>query len=303
VVESVDEMSMDVSRVLSLRGSSLTIAKGIMSSIPAEFGITCSIGVAPNRLLAKFASDLRKPSGLTVLGPSCFVRITETMPVKKLHGVGPKTSASLEAMGLDTIGRLRQVDRNILSAKFGKTGEFLWMSCRGIDPSGPDDDASGGGREKSIGKETTLAQDTADKSSLLPVLMELVEDVCTRLRRERLGARTVQLKVKYYDFRLVTRRTTLDEPTDLEERVYAAVKSLFERIDSRPIRLVGVALSSLAAEAGSDAQPLLFQEKEDAEKTKMKKIAAVTDRLKDRFGTDIVRRASTLPRNREEKPD
>ncbi len=241
---SLDEAFLDVTGSERLFGGAEQIAREIKRRIREEVKLTCSVGIAPNKFLAKLASDLNKPDGFVVVHPSKIVDFLENLPVSRLWGVGPATEERLRARGISTIGDLQQIPRSELIDKFGKWGAQLFELARGIDER----PVTSEHEVKSISRETTFAKDLDQFNELRKVLFELADEVAQELREEGLKARTVQIKVRFADFRTITRRVTLKESTDATRVIREAARLLWEHKVALPrqgVRLVGVGVSNL----------------------------------------------------------
>ena len=287
---SLDEAFLDVSGSEHLFGSAVEIGRKIKQTIHEELRLVASVGVAPNKFLAKIASDLKKPDALVVVEPGQEQEFLDPLPVTRLWGVGKQGNKVFEQMGIRTIGQLRQCPLDVLRIRCGSNGEYLWQLAHGIDdrPVIPEREA------KSISHETTFERDIADMEVLRAWLLDLTEQVGSRLRRNRLRGRTLQLKVRFADFSLVTRSQTLSEPTDITQELWETASEMLSRrlpADPQPVRLLGIGVSGFDDRAL--AQGMLFDREE---KEKHARLDAVADRVKERFGAGAVRRGSSLDR-------
>lgn len=293
---SLDEAFVDVTGSERLFGPSPEIARQIKCRIRDEIRLIASVGVAPNKFLAKIASDLEKPDGLVVVDSAGVQDFLDPLPVSRLWGVGRVTGQVFEQLGLRTIGDVRRTPVATLVEHFGKSGEHFWNLSHGSDDRSviPDRDA------KSISHETTFAVDLDDREVLRAWLLELTEQVGWRLRRHALRGRTVDLKVRYGDFRTVTRARTLREPTNVTGEIWqTAAELLGDCLESQddPIRLLGVGVSGF--DAGRQVQQSLFG---DEEKQKLTQLDQVSDQIREKFGTSALNRASGLLHGAEHKP-
>jgi DNA polymerase-4 len=247
---SIDEAFLDVTASVRLFGPPAGIAVKIRESVHNETGLTVSAGVAGNKLVAKIASDMNKPDGLTVVPNGKEREFLDPLPVGKLWGVGKVTQEALHRMGVRTIGDLSRVPEKTLAAKFGKHGAMLHELSLGVD----DREVTPGRDAKSIGREETYDTDLVDMESIRRELLSLSDRVASRMRGQGVKGRTVTLKVKYHDFTLITRAATLDRPTDDGGEVYRSVVRLLEKTEAgkRPLRLLGISLSQLM---GCDSLP------------------------------------------------
>ncbi len=280
---SIDEAYLDITGTERLLGDPVVVAKRIKERILQHTGLTCSIGIAPNRFLAKIASDLKKPDGLTTIQEDQVENFLKDLPVEKLPGVGRRALRILHNLGITRSGQLRKVPEAVLSRKFGKFGRRLAELSRGIDPSHviPESES------KSISAETTLDEDTDDIETLKKHLMAQAETVGRRLRREGLEGRTITLKLKYSDFRLITRSRTIESPTNSTRVIFDTTLELLERERrASKARLVGVGISNLEK---SIQQLPLFEGSTQAGQKHMLLDRAI-DEVSEKFGKDILRR-------------
>jgi DNA polymerase IV len=293
---SLDEAFLDVTGSEHLFGSAVEIGRQIKQAIRQELRLVASVGVAPNKFLAKIASDLKKPDALVVVDPDKVQEFLDPLPVERLWGVGKQSSKVFQQLGIRTIGQLRQRPIDTLQSRFGSSGEHLWNLAHGIDDRAvvPEREA------KSISHETTFEHDITDMEVLRAWLVDLTEQVGCRLRRHGLRGRTVHLKVRFADFSLITRSETVPEPTDITHELWLTADELLrQRLPPRhlPVRLVGMGVSGL--DDSGTVQGLLFDRKE---RQKQARLDTVADQLKDRFGTEALRRGSSLERGVKPKP-
>ncbi|HEU4365767.1 MAG TPA: DNA polymerase IV [Candidatus Krumholzibacteria bacterium] len=287
---SIDEAFLDVTASRALFGGGEEIGRAIKRRIREEIGLVASVGVAPNKYLAKLASDLEKPDGFVVIVQEEAEVLLAPLPVWRLWGVGKVTGQALAKAGVATIGELARMPDARLEAIAGSYAPRLKQLARGVDdrPVVPDADA------RSIGAENTFARDMAAADRLRAELDLLSERVASRARAEGTPGHTVHLKARYADFTTVTRAMTLPEPTFDSIVIRDAARELLEqRLDrrGRPLRLLGVSLSNLvhAEEMTRD----LFSETTQAKRetsSRNRTLDAVMDRLKERFGSGIVGR-------------
>ena len=294
---SLDEAFLDVTGSEPLFGSSVEIGWRIKREIHKQMNLVASVGVAPNKFLAKIASDLEKPDGLVVVDAKRIQEFLDPLPVSRVWGVGRVTGSVLDRLGVRSIGDLRQLSVETLRDGLGRHGQHLWQLARGIDsrPVVPDSQA------KSISHETTFAVDVDDDEVLRAWVIELTEQVARRLRRQNLRGRTVHLKVRFDDFRTMTRAMTLARPTDVtHELCDAAGGMLAHRLppNRRPVRLVGVGVSGI--DNGDDHQRMLF---EDDTHGVQQRLDSAADQIRVRFGQTSLRRASSMLHQAEHSPD
>ncbi len=292
---SIDEAYLDVSGCEGLFGDPLTLGRILKAAVRDETGLTCSVGVAPNRLLAKMASGLEKPDGLTLLRLEDVPRVLWPKPVDDLHGIGGRTAARLRAIGLVTIGDLARYPVGLLVREFGVGGRRLHEAANGQDDT-PVLPAGQEAESRSVSHETTFARDTDDPDRLERTLLDLADRVARRLRSQSHRGRTVTVKIRRSDFTTATRSTTLSHPTDLAEDIYAAARRAF-RVFWRPsvkVRLLGVAVSNL--ERDEETPGTLFDPA-----AKLRRVSRAVDRIRDRYGERSVTRARLL--DGEEEPE
>lgn len=253
-IVSIDEAYLDVTGELGAWGSATAVARGVRERIRQERGLTVSVGVGPNKLVAKIASDFDKPDGLTVVPPHRVQRFLDPLPARRIPGVGPATEKRLKELGIETIADLRKLTEAELEDRFGKYGGRLHAFARGID----DRPVRVHQERKSLSSETTFDEDLRTLAEIWEVLDRLSESVARGLRKRSLSACTVTLKVRYADFTTVTRSQTLPAPTCRPTDFTAAARLLAERTDAgrRPVRLLGVGASNLVP--GEIAQLSLF---------------------------------------------
>ncbi len=236
----IDEAYLDIS---DSGLASEEIARRIKEGIRTATGLTCSIGIAPNKLLAKIASDLRKPDGLTIITEQNLEEIIWPLAVRKLHGVGPKTEAALKSLGYSTIGELAARSREELVSEFGESyGEYLYESARGID----DRPLVTHWEPKSASRERTFERDVQDWQVLAKTLVGLVREVIADIREREIKARTVTVKIRYSDFVTLTRAKTMERAADDEATIRKTVFECLKRFEfKKRVRLIGVRLSGL----------------------------------------------------------
>jgi DNA polymerase IV len=278
---SLDEAFLDVSGSTSLFGPPAAIARRIRERIAEEIHLPSSAGIAAIKFVAKIASDVAKPNGqLEVPGPETR-RFLAPLPVSRLWGVGPKAEEALRSDGLRTIGDVAAREAGWLEDRYGPSGRHLWELANGIDdrPVVPDREA------KSIGAEDTFEEDLHGVEALRTRVHAQALRVGRRLRKSGVKTRVVQLKVKYSDFKLITRRTTLASPTDDGQELYRAAMQLFERVPlERAVRLTGVSAQDLR---GGEPQLALFDR--DAEPSgRVDRLNEALDRIAERFGSRAI---------------
>lgn len=286
---SIDEAFLDVAGSIRLFGEPVEIAKKIKQMVVNETGLTVSAGVAPSKFVAKIASDIDKPDGLTVVPPDQVREFLDPLPIKKMWGVGKVTQEALARLNVLTFEDLSRVPVKVLEQKFGKQGLKMHQLSLGIDKREviPDHYV------KSIGHEETFSQDIVDMDATKKELLSLASRVAYRVRRERVTGRTITLKVKYSDFVQITRSTTLPKFTDDGPEVYSTVCRLLEKteVGKRPVRLLGISLSQLS-HLHSETQLDLFHK--DREAQKRRELHTALDSLHEKFGEKSIRPGTLL---------
>jgi DNA polymerase-4 len=285
---SLDEAFLDLTGTARLHGAPPAVMLAqLVQQIEVQVGVTGSIGLSHNKFLAKIASDLDKPRGFSIIGLAETADFLRPKPLRILWGVGAATQASLEAAGIRTIADLLRWDRGDLQARFGQMGERLYHLARGEDHRRVSRDE----KVKSISKETTFFEDTADLDLLDGHIWRLSEQVADRAKAKRLAGRTVTLKLKRGDFQLITRRSTLGDPTQLTDRIYRAARDLFVQAAGKgPFRLIGVGISDLCGEDQADQSPDLL----DPDAAKRAAAERAADAIRARFGPEAIIKGRSL---------
>lgn len=285
---SLDEAFLDLTGTARLHGAppAVMLAR-LVQRMETELGVTGSVGLSHNKFLAKIASDLDKPRGFSVIGRAETADFLRPKPVRIIWGVGTAAQASLEKAGIRTIADLLRWDRGDLVARFGSMGERLYHLARGEDRRRVSRDE----KLKSISKETTFFEDTADPDILDGHLWRLAEQVADRAKAKALSGRTVTLKLKKGDFQLISRRHGLSDPTQLTDRIYRAARDLFEAEKAKgPFRLIGVGIADLAPEAEAD----LLGDLLDPDAQRRAKAERATDAIRAKFGPDAIVKGRAL---------
>ncbi|MGH9340445.1 MAG: DNA polymerase IV [Acidobacteriota bacterium] len=245
---SIDEAFLDMSEKVVDDQSALEAARLLKRTILDRERLTSSIGIAPNKFIAKIASDLKKPDGLLLVRVQQIQAFLDPLPISRLWGVGPVTERKLSEIGIKSIRQLRESDRLSLVKRFGKLGEHLWELSHGEDHRPVLEDRE----PKSIGHETTFPEDVLEQEVLQNTLRQLSQSVARRLERRKFTARTITLKLRYSDFTTITRQITLAEPLQTDTEIYSIARTLLRRFcapDLR-VRLIGVSTSSFITPAG-----------------------------------------------------
>ncbi len=275
-VASIDEAYLDVTQSLLLFQFPLHIAQSIKDQIREREGLTCSIGVAPNKLLAKLGSGLKKPGGLVIIQKEEVEEILKDLPVSKLYGIGPKLTEALNSMGIFTCGQLGRFPISVLTKRFGAIGKELHEMGLGLDdrpviPFDEEEDA------QSISHSITLEADTSDTNRLRKVLLQLSERVSRRMRREGFYGKRIVLTVRYSDFFTFSKQKTLSKWMNSGNEIFHHAFAIFESISHpQPIRLLGVGMSLLRKEW---CQLDLFEKRD-----KKDNLLTAMDRVNERFG-------------------
>jgi DNA polymerase-4 len=310
---SLDEAFLDVTASAALHGDGPTIATAIRAAVKAEAGLTVSAGVAEVKLAAKIATDFGKPDGLTVVPAGGVAAFLAPLPVGRLWGVGQVTEGALRKLGIATIGDLARLPELVVAGAVGaERAHGLRQLARGHDPR----DVICDDGLKSVGGEETFEEDLRGEAALSRVLLLQAARVGRRLRAHGLRGRVVTLKVRYADFTLVTRRVTLERPTDDDQAIYQAAQAQLGRIDAaRAVRLAGVTVSGFDELAGAPpaaGQLDLFGAGPDrppepgaapagpADEARRRRLNAANDVLSGKFGSGTVRRADLADRRPEE---
>ncbi len=286
---SLDEAFLDVTGCEARWGSPQELAHRVQERLEVELGLSASIGLAANKLMAKIASGLKKPHGFVVVPHGKEAEFVAPLPVEKLWGVGEVRAKSLHEMGVFTIGQLAQLPADQLEARFGSQGRDLYRQARGID----DSPVVAEREEKSLSREVTFAEDIGDWQVLRKTLLSLSEDVARQLRKRGLCGRTVKLKLRYADFTTLTRQVTIDVPTDLEQVIFDQATRLLKKAwdRRRKVRLIGVGVSKFEPEK---RQLSLFEEAGEGKVEKLRRLSQAIDRIREKYGDEAIQRASLV---------
>ena len=283
---SIDEAYLNLTGCERLHGSAFRAADRLIRRVKERTGLDCSVGVSTSHLVSKIASDQAKPHGLLYVPPGCEAKFLAPLPIRRMPGIGKVTEPELRALGIQTVGDLQQWSLEGLKQHFGRYGEWLHVKSRGEDTGA----YAYQEEPKSISHETTFDVDTAATEELERTLSYLAQLVGRRLRDHGFFARTVGLKLRYADFRTLTRDVTLDEPTRLDSVIYENVLRLFERARNRrlKVRLVGVRASNL------ERAPFERNLFEAQQREKLDRLYEAADKVRDRFGFNAVQLARSL---------
>ena len=290
-VYSIDEAFLDVTTTHHLFGGPEKIGHSIKTEIRKQFGINCTVGIAPNILLAKLASDIAKPDGLKWIRPENISTVLEDLPVSDLWGIGSKLSAKLEQLKIRTCGELGRAPVSLLRNKFGITGETLKMMGQGICTRSlitKEEDP------KSIGHSMTLEKNISNRNEIEMYMLKLSEMVGRRARKYGFEGRKISLTIRYPDFETFTRQTTLPEATNHTHEIYKSALLILDEIKLRDsVRLIGICLSGLMH---SSDQQLLFKDR-----AKRKNLLVTMDAVNDKFGSFKLIWASCMKRAEDQK--
>ncbi|WP_379138985.1 DNA polymerase IV [Paenibacillus sp. sgz500958] len=286
---SIDECYLDITGSKQF-GTPLEIAEAIQRRIREELGLPCSIGVAPNKLLAKIASDLKKPNGISVLRLRDVASILWNKPCNEMFGIGDKTAEKLRKIGIHNIGQLAAADEGMLIEHFGVLGSWLKRAGNGVDHSEVNPERE---QSKSIGHTTTLPRDVTGIIEARPILLNLSDQVARRLRRQGLMASGIQLTIRTPDMKTITRSCQLETISESAEDIYKAACNLFIRHwkGDKPVRLLGVTLQGLKPKEESAIQLDLFDYERQPKKESLNK---AMDMLRNKFGENAVLTAGML---------
>ena len=284
---SVDEAFLDLTGTERLMGEPGEVARELKQRIRNDLKLTASIGIAPNKFLAKLASDLQKPDGLVVILPDQIDQLLIALPINKLWGVGPVTAERLRAVGIHRVGDLRTRPPELIEKLLGgETHRFLSLA-QGLDdrPVVSDREARSIGQEQTFGTNITLPGDVRR------VLFEQIEQVGRRLRHNGLFARTISLKIRFGDFQTISRSTTVKNPTNSTADLWTAACKVFDawcKESFQPVRLIGASATQFTT--GPVQLPLFV----DPQAEKQKKVDGIADRITRKFGAQAIRRAQGL---------
>ncbi|MCK4742272.1 MAG: DNA polymerase IV [Sulfuriflexus sp.] len=279
---SLDEAFLDVTASEKLFGSAAEVAKKIKTDIKNECQLIASAGIAPNKFVAKIASDIDKPNGFVIVEQNEVQDFLDPLPIKRIWGVGKKTEQQLHEYGINTVYELRNKTSDWLIQRFGKLGDHIFRLANGQDKREVVSDA----KAKSISSETTFATDIRDKEVLLAILSQLSEQVASRLRVKDVKGKTISIKIRFHDFKTITRSKTLFENSSQTMLIWQVVKQLF--LDTwqegkMSIRLVGVSVSGFSK--SESLQSELFEQD-----TKQDTLDVLSDKINQRFGKAKIHR-------------
>jgi DNA polymerase-4 len=284
---SIDEAYLDITGCEKLYGEPQEIAVQIKRKIKQTFNLTCSIGIGTHTFIAKIASDMHKPDGLTVIAADQTSKFIDTLPIHKVPGVGKRRHKQLDGFGVKTLGDVRTYPRDLLLKRLGKFGQRLLDLIDGIDGS----PSASGSRRKSVSSEKTLPHDIKEKKLLHHYILMQSETVARQLRKMDSRAKTITLKIKHSDFKQVTRSVTLPVPTQSSKTVFSAAENLLKAYQIKTkIRLIGVGASGLVP-ASVPVQMNMF-ERSKKKTSNWEKVDKAMDTITQKFGKNAIKRGT-----------
>jgi DNA polymerase IV len=283
---SIDEAFLDISGCWHLFGSAENLARKLKQRIVQSQQLTASVGVAPNKFIAKIASDFKKPDGLVLVEAEKILEFLDPLPVSYIWGAGKKTTAKLLHLGMHTIGDVRKFPADLLENYFGKLGHHFYSLANGWD----DRPVHPGHEVKSVSNEITFGEDLADRDVLLRTLFQLAEKVGYRLRHKNLNGRTIHLKLRYQGFDTITRARTIPIPTANTEKIFSILKELFHTNyqTQRKVRLIGAGVSGFKDDVGTQMD--IFENR----LTETGRLDNLEDLVKKKFGRKAIGRAEGM---------
>jgi len=294
---SIDEAFIDISGLETLFGSPEEITQKIKSEIFGKTGLTASVGVAPNKFIAKIASDLNKPDGFVKVKESDVLSFLEPLPVSRIWGIGKKTEYELKIKNINTIGDIQKIDKNKLIEWFGKHGIRFWEFSRGIDDRNVETEY----KAKSISKEITFEKDVGDLELIRKTMLELSENIAYQLRRENIYASTIDIKIRLNDFTTFTRAHTISKPTRNPKIIFKTAQKLFgdfmnekkiiEKSNPKMFRLIGVKTTNFS-DTCENSQLALFEDDKCNEEDKSDKLYDALDRINKKYNKPLIRVAA-----------
>ena len=288
---SIDELFLDVSGCESLFGSSEIIGRKIKERVYQELGLKVSVGIAENKFLAKIATNLGKPDGFYIIPSKDIQKILYPLPVSSLWGIGKKTEELLKKSGIYLVEQLAQMPDSILENLLGKNGKKIKLLAQGIDES----PVTPPSKAKSIGKETTFGTNITEKAVLIKELLKISQLVGYTARKKGYKGRTITLKIRFHNFTTFNRSKTLENPTNLDDIIFKTVVELLDKVKHKKggVRLLGIKLSNLTL--GNERKQLKFlRDEEDKKDEKLEQLTQSLDKIREKFGTKAVTRASLL---------
>ena len=300
---SIDEAFLDISGSDRLFGSPEEISEKIKSEIFRETGLTASVGIAPNKFIAKIASEMKKPDGFVIVKEEEVLKFLEPLPISRIWGIGKKTEYELKLKNIKTIGDIQKLDKNKLIEWFGKNGIRFWEFSRGIDDRNVETEYSA----KSISREITFEKDTDDLALIQKTMLELSENIAHQLRRENIYASNIDIKIRFKDFTTFTRSHTISKPTRNPKIIFQNAQKLFndflnekniEKSKKKAFRLIGVKATNFS-DTYETSQLALFEEDKgkDAEENKTDKLYDALDRINKKYNKTLISLAALNQNN------
>ncbi len=287
---SIDEAFVDVSGSWHLFGTPEETARKLKKRIKEQSLLNASVGLAPNKFLAKLASEYKKPDGFFVIRPENMRKVLDSLPIDKIHGIGDKTAQKMKGMGIKTLKDLVVIPADELIRKFGKTGLRFYNLAQGIDNS----EVEVTGVVKSVSNEYTFNEDVSEDKKVEAVLLKLSDKVSGRLRRKSLAGRNVSVKIRLEDFKTYTRTMQPGGEINTTEEIYSAARSLYRKFRShnktKKIRLIGVKVDNFEHKK---KQMELFKKKKNAKQEKYVRLNKAVDRIRNKYGEALIYRAGT----------
>jgi len=289
---SIDEAWLDMTGCEALFGKPVEAAEKIMKAIMNELDLWCSIGISENKFLAKMASELKKPLGITELWRRDVPEKLWPLPVREMYGIGKQTEKALIDIGIYTIGDIAKSDPTFLAKKFGKYGEEIYRLAKGIDESEVSENPQV--KSKSIGRSTTLPENITDLEQAKTVILKLAEEVGMEARKQNYKGRTVSIVIRYDDFKTITRQKSV-RATYLTKEIYSAGAKLLEENWNckKPVRLLGISLNNISTDEVEQLSIFNLTGGEEVNE-KEEKLEKAFDSIRERFGFDKIKRAVIL---------
>lgn len=288
---SIDELFLDVSGCESLFGSSECIGRKIKERVYQKLGLKVSVGIAKNKFLAKIATNLGKPDGFYIIPSKDIQKILYPLPVSSLWGIGKKTEELLKKSGIYLVEQLARMPDSILENLLGKNGKKMKLLAQGIDES----PVTPPSKAKSIGKETTFSTNITEKAVLIKELLKISQMVGYTARKKGYKGRTITLKIRFHNFITLNKSMTLENSTNIDDLIFKTVVRLLDKINIKKggVRLLGIKLSNLTS--GNERKQLKFlRDEEDKKDDKLEQLTQSLDKIREKFGTKAVTRASLL---------
>ncbi len=290
---SIDEAWLDMTGCEALFGKPVKSAERIMNDIMNELDLWCSIGISENKFLAKMASEVKKPLGITELWKNDIREKLWSLPVREMYGIGKQTEKALTGIGIYKIGDIAKSDPQFLIRKFGKYGEEIYHLANGIDES--EVEINPVSKSKSVSRTTTLPDNITDLEYAKTVILRLAEDVGAEARKQNCKGKTVSITIRYEDFKTITRQKSV-RPTYLTKEIFeAGTKLLEDNWDlCRPVRLLGISLSNISDDESEQISIFNMNDNIQECTEKEEKLEKTFDKIREKFGADKIKRAVVL---------